>query len=377
MRLKFQNINIDRTESFSEAILFIYNQYNFYIDQFDNDFIPVSLNIFCCYHNRNEYLSAKRIIDDRFSDISDKIIISVIGEPPADGTVASAELMLASKSNSDIKFINSKKHLQIQIEYPQGRLYFFEPFESDLFSRNVFLEYEETIIRACGMSNIVRAWHYVPDIIGFTNLDGRKKQNYQIVNEQREKAYSHTKWESGYPAATGIGQVKGNCLIQAVGFVPNNNAKIIKISNPLQIDPAKYSDSVIISGKKTPKFERAKLILSAETGLLFISGTASISGENTLYINDPVGQTLKTIENINALKNKVSKDYNIDNNGFTDSHFRVYIKNKSDIDTIRNICESNIESDSINYVIADICRANLLVEIEAYFNICGNFKNII
>ena len=43
---------------------------------------------------------------------------------------------------------------------------------------------------------------------------------------------------------------------------------------------------------------------------------------------------------------------------------RVYVKYKNDIQEVKNICERYFPNLQILYVVADICRPELLVEIE-------------
>ena len=51
------------------------------------------------------------------------------------------------------------------------------------------------------------------------------------------------------------------------------------------------------------------------------------------------------------------------------AYLRVYIKDKSDFPVVRQICEEQYGAQScINYVEAEVCRTNLLVEIEGEFN---------
>ena len=95
------------------------------------------------------------------------------------------------------------------------------------------------------------------------------------------------------------------------------------------------------------------------------SGTASIIGEKTVGIDDPVEQTEVTIQNIKRLysnvilngisKNKLEPKY---------GHARVYVKNRSDFAGIKKVFKAHYGDLAAVYIIADICRDDLLVEIE-------------
>jgi len=99
--------------------------------------------------------------------------------------------------------------------------------------------------------------------------------------------------------------------------------------------------------------------------LIFISGTASIIGENTVGVNNPVQQTEVTIQNIQRLYSKeVLKQ--ISDNIFLSryGHARVYIKKREHYPAIREVFETHFGNQPVVYIIADICRNDLLVEIE-------------
>lgn len=222
-------------------------------------------------------------------------------------------------------------------------------------------------------SNIVRQWNYIEGIID----QNEGNQNYQIFNDVRTKYYEKNKLKSDYPAATGIGILKGGVIIDIHAIKNISTITIDEIINPLQINAYSYSEEVLegnptagLNYKTTPKFARGKAITNYTTKQLLISGTASIEGENTIGINDAAKQTEYTINNISQLIN-VSKPTDWETEKAL-QHFelvRVYIKSANDYKTIKNVCEKHFSPQSVLYVIADICRDNLLVEIEGIVTI--------
>ncbi len=223
-------------------------------------------------------------------------------------------------------------------------------------------------------TDIVRQWNYIEGIVAEENND----QHYQVFNDVRTKFYDKNGLVSNYPAATGIGIKEGGVIIEVHAIKKNPDLKIVEIANPLQTDAFDYSENVLrgkpIEGcvcKTTPKFSRAKMILKPDSAGIFISGTASIIGEKTYGIGNVAEQTQVTIENMQRLitsetlkKHGVNYEYAADNFDYV----RVYLKNRSDFDQIRPICEKNFKYPNIIYVEADICRDNLLVEIEGVLN---------
>jgi enamine deaminase RidA (YjgF/YER057c/UK114 family) len=209
------------------------------------------------------------------------------------------------------------------------------------------------------MDHIVRQWNYLPDILRTTTENGRLSQNYQLFNDIRQYYYGIYKRNTVYPSATGIGMDCGPVSIDFFALQPHDSIRLVGLNNPNQSDAYHYGQQVLVGsplqeneGKKAPLFERAKYIGSNHEALVFISGTASIIGEETVGSDDVAKQTVVTIENISALTSEKG------------AYFRVYVKHPEDIPTVRKICEERYEDTAILYVKADVCRDNLLIEIE-------------
>jgi len=120
---------------------------------------------------------------------------------------------------------------------------------------------------------------------------------------------------------------------------------------------------------QSPKFSRAMAVAADKTCLIFVSGTASITDSESQHIEDPVKQTEQTLDNIAAL---IDGD-NLSRHGITGFScglenlecVRVYVKRPSELEVIRQVCERRLPVDvPVLYTIADVCRPELLVEIE-------------
>lgn len=232
------------------------------------------------------------------------------------------------------------------------------------------------ILKAEGLSirNIIRQWNYIERI---SHVDEARDtpQNYQDFNDVRAKYYDQVQFEYGYPAATGIGQDTGGVIISLIALSDSPMISLKPIANPGQIDAHRYSEMVLKGNsavKCTPKFERAKLVTIGSRNYIYVSGTASILGENTVHEGDVEKQTLTTIENIKRLfsrenQEKLGLDFDMEQIQF--SHLRVYVKYKEDIPAVEKVCEAELRSKSYLYLVSDVCRENLLVEIEGVFNL--------
>ena len=161
---------------------------------------------------------------------------------------------------------------------------------------------------------------------------------------------------------------QGGILIEFVA-IKSNEFVTIPIDNPKQISAHTYSENVLVgddcSLKTTPKFERARYMELFGKKLVFVSGTASIVGERTVGAGDPIEQTRVTISNMEQLySNGALKEVANYNLRPKFGHVRVYIKNKSDFSDIKKTFENHFGNLPVVYIVADICRENLLVEIE-------------
>ena len=117
--------------------------------------------------------------------------------------------------------------------------------------------------------------------------------------------------------------------------------------------------------KSTPKFERAKVIQTNRGAVCFVSGTAAIRGEQSVDASSVREQTIKTIENIEHL---VSKEnlvrYGCQPYELKYAQLQVFVKYAEDYQQVKQVVEQAYPQLSVVYTIADVCRAELLVEIE-------------
>jgi enamine deaminase RidA (YjgF/YER057c/UK114 family) len=99
-----------------------------------------------------------------------------------------------------------------------------------------------------------------------------------------------------------------------------------------------------------------------------VSGTASIVNSETVHIGDIAGQTEQTLDNIERL---ISQE-NFARQGWPDAgatladlaKARVYVKRQEDYEKCREVCERRRGGIPAVYARAQVCRPDLLVEIE-------------
>ena len=240
-------------------------------------------------------------------------------------------------------------------------------FSSDVKTQsNEVFENIEKILSLHGfqVNDIVRQWNYIGNIT--CHREGR--QNYQEFNDSRSAYYLTGEWRNGYPAATGISTASDGIIVSCIAYKASEG--IYPINNPLQTAAHVYSKDVLIDEKPgalktTPKFERAKVIEVGDSTYCFVSGTAAIRGEESMQADSARLQTLQTIENIRHLvseENLARHGCHAQNLKYT--HLRIYIKHESDFNDIKDVVEMAYPGIPAIYTVADVCRSELLVEIE-------------
>jgi len=222
-------------------------------------------------------------------------------------------------------------------------------------------------------SNIVRQWNYIAQITANVEKDDKLSQHYQIFNDVRSKYYGKSEFQYGYPAATGIGMDFGGVIIDFIAARFEADHSVVGLKSPVQFDAYTYSKEVLAENcsmsdfcRTTPKFERAKLLNVQDFKCIFISGTAAIVGEESDLENSVEHQTEMTIENIRRLISSSNLNrFKIQCNTDPEiTYLRIYVKYISDILPVKQICRKHFKNIPLTFVVADICRPELLVEIE-------------
>jgi enamine deaminase RidA (YjgF/YER057c/UK114 family) len=314
---------------------------------------------------------------------------SIVGQPPAGGSALLFELTLLTEQEPgvEVKLKELDGIRYVTAQYPNYKEVYGAGLtigekETDVLrqSQGAF-ELMKKILDNEGLSfgDVVRQWNYIQDITGMSAIpdgDG-ERQDYQVFNDTRSLYYGTADFINGYPAATGIGAGYGGIVLDFIALKDSTKLAILPVKNPEQTDAHDYSQEVLVgesvvmcTAKTTPKFERAKLLQEGDRYVVYVSGTASIRGEETVAIGDAEAQTSVTIENIekltapeNLIKNGAAPGME-KVNGHSLSHCRVYIKYKEDLPEVEKVCSRYYKGIPIVYLVSDVCRDNLLVEIE-------------
>jgi chorismate lyase/3-hydroxybenzoate synthase len=204
--------------------------------------------------------------------------------------------------------------------------------------------------------NLIRAWNYFPEINALKN----GMERYRSFSMGRHEAFArYQKKVEDSPAACALGSRRGPLTIYFLAA----RSPGLKIENPRQISAYSYPKQY---GPRSPTFSRATLAFQGAAQTLFISGTASILGHETVHPASVALQTRETLVNIRAvIEQAVLK-------GFAPVDFanglalKVYVRHAGDFAEVVGIILEEFGAPSEMIVLqADICRADLLVEIEA------------
>ncbi|MCG5215173.1 FkbO/Hyg5 family chorismatase [Streptosporangium sp. KLBMP 9127] len=219
------------------------------------------------------------------------------------------------------------------------------------------------LIAFLGYRHVVRVWNMVARI---NDVDDDGGNTYIQFCRGRANAFErHSVSANLMPAATCVGSHGGGI---AFYFIACRTAKATNIENPRQVPAYEYPPKY---GLKAPSFARATWLSTAEgdgSDYMFISGTASILGSKTVYEGDIEGQCVTTLDNISVLVGSENlARYGIDADlTLKDLDcVKVYVKRGADMAVVKRICSPAFADHAqVAYVNVDICRDDLLVEIE-------------
>ncbi len=211
---------------------------------------------------------------------------------------------------------------------------------------------------ALGFPHLLRVWNYLPDI----NRDTDGIERYRQFNRARQHALSACgrAVRGQVPAASALGAASGSPLV--VYFLAGRVAPAF-IENPRQMSAYRYPREY---GSHPPVFSRATLLRQMGSLTLFISGTASIVGHRSIHVGDTAAQTRETLANIAALLEEANRVERAARFSLGSLACKVYVRRPADLPVIRAELTRALEPTSrVIYLQAEICRQDLLVEIEA------------
>lgn len=210
-------------------------------------------------------------------------------------------------------------------------------------------------IKSRGYSRLVRVWNHFADI----NAGADDHERYKQFCLGRHRALVKAGYSEGdFSAASAVGHKAENTIIYLIA----GRDACTHFENPQQISAYSYPREY---GPQSPSFARATYYGGDGHGIVCLSGTASIVGHETRNEGDLQGQLDVTLDNLEKLTASISSQI-CPGRAIKPDVLKVYIRYPIQFDVIQKRIRSHFgERPQIAYLQADICRTDLLVEIEA------------
>jgi enamine deaminase RidA (YjgF/YER057c/UK114 family) len=325
----------------------------------EKDAVLVHERVFASLSSANDLLSSRRLSCEVVGIDSNTPFTLVQGRPPwGEGVAGSLFYAVpASVACPETLFIGAtpvgRRWSTANNDYLMLQLSGNASLSKDLQIQTVGLfdvAAELLVGQGFQFSDVARTWFYIRDIL----------EHYHAFNLARDRMYTHyglmlkPPARVRLPASTGIGCVPANGAALAGNFLAlkckSENA-FRCLSNPAQKEAFEYGAA----------FSRAALIQEQEADLIQVSGTASIGEDGkTLYPGNGASQIACTLDKLEALLETASAHL------YQVATANVFVRYPALIDTFKQIAkERGLSVFPVVPVIADICRDDLLFEIDA------------
>ncbi|MEX2671490.1 MAG: hypothetical protein WD294_05200 [Phycisphaeraceae bacterium] len=205
----------------------------------------------------------------------------------------------------------------------------------------------------------VRFWNYVPDI---QQQDGGNLNRYMIFNAGRWGALAEwygndTAFGSNLAAATALDVRSKHLVVQVLAATEPGEP----VENARQLPAYRYSARY---GPLPPCFARATVVNDALMDRwMLVSGTASVVGEASRHPCDIHAQLRETFANLATLAAPAGTTPEEAHGRYRS--LRAYVTRKSDVPVVEAAVRRTFHAlEELEIVPADLCRPELLVEIE-------------
>lgn len=234
---------------------------------------------------------------------------------------------------------------QLRLDENGGRT--LEALTCELY-RRVF-----AAVRALGYPHVWRMWNFFADING----SEAGLERYRAFVRGRHSALSPIlpHFEQSLPAATAIGSSLPGIVVCFLAATEPAQ----QVENPRQVSAFRYP---LRYGPKSPSFSRAVLKQwGGGAAHLYISGTASIVGDESLHLGHPEGQIAEALDNVEALLATAAARTGAP---LHPSLLRFYLRHAGHADLVAEAAARRFGPVPVLLLCGDICRTDLLLEVE-------------
>jgi chorismate lyase/3-hydroxybenzoate synthase len=200
--------------------------------------------------------------------------------------------------------------------------------------------------------HLQRIWNY----LGAINAGEGDGERYRLFCNGRARGLA-ARGITAYPAATAIGHHGRPGLLQVYALCAREPGEALE--NPRQVSAWKYPRQY---GPTAPSFARA---MQLPGGALAISGTAAVIGHASHHADDVTAQADEAVANLHALLERAELP------AFDAlSPLKVYVRRPRDVERIRAALMRHLDPAVPRILLqGDICRRELLVEIDGWSNL--------
>lgn len=227
----------------------------------------------------------------------------------------------------------------------------------------------QAIFDAVGARHLIRVWNFIPGLLDPVGASHR----YLVFNAGRYDAFSkHFNGSDDFPrivpTASGVGTSSDDLEIYALAADQSGRA----LANPRQVDSFRYSREY---GWPPPCFARATAVPWPGTpeGRLLVGGTAAVRGEVTVFEGQLEAQAEETFKNLAAVvaAGLGTPDLDVEDRSVRMDllarfrHVRTYYTLPHSRDAIAETTARIFpHAEQIEIACAELCRGDLLIEIE-------------
>ncbi len=217
--------------------------------------------------------------------------------------------------------------------------------------------YGQMLQVAAGRS-LYHIWNWVP-AINACSTEG--EEHYRLFCKGRAQGFEAVcgrGFEGRLPSASAVGH-GGESLM--ICFVAGRH-EVRHFENPEQVPAWRYPPRY---GPRSPSFARASLVDTPSGPFLWVSGTASIKGSDSVFPGNLEGQVETTISNLGLILERTGGSLcrpSVDERRY----FRVYLRDRRNLRAAQRLLQDSVfrPGDSVVWVEAEICRSELEIEIE-------------
>jgi chorismate lyase/3-hydroxybenzoate synthase len=204
----------------------------------------------------------------------------------------------------------------------------------------------------------LKIWNYIPAI---NQGSGDEERYRQFCLGRADAVLIEPGDRPPLPAATAIGAPLNEAALQVyflAAALPG-----LDVENPRQVSAWRYPRKY---GPKSPLFSRGTIMRFNGSYQFLISGTASVVGHETHHENQVANQLSESIRNVDSLLEEGHRlmggaRAHLDNDGI----MKVYVRDPDDLELVRSTLSTALPSQIPKiYLQGDICRKNLLTEID-------------